>query len=152
MANEIANIAQAGIVLQVFEEVENNPPLILGSWGVIESSLVAVQSEGDNTGLYLVRLEKPGAGVPIILGDGAVLNGFSKLSQMVMWSGSLQGEEFEPEESGKWICGLVVDPDGPTPVAGKTISLPFLAMQIFDEGADSENGLVSVQVIQIPQG
>lgn len=161
MANEIANIAQAGIVLQVFEDPFEDgiaqPPLIMGSWGVVEASLEAVSTDGGgaNTGEYRVRLVRPGAGTPAILGaESTVINGYSSLSQSLQWSGYLQDEEFNPDDRtpGGWICELVVDPDGPAPVVGKTISLPILKMQQWGEGPQAETGFINCQVFQIPQG
>ena len=159
MANEIPNISQAGITLQVFEinageEEGGNAPTIMGGWGVIESSLVALTDSGDNTGEYLIRLSKPGSGVPALLPPtGTTPRRYSSLSQLVLWSGYFQSEEFEPALEGSWVCDLVPDPDGPAPVVGKTISLPFLRMRMMNEDElDAENGVVCVQVNQIPQG
>lgn len=159
MANEIANISQAGLVLQVFEENESepegNPPAILGSWGVIESTLVALTSGGDNTGEYQIRLVQPGSGIPVIFNSGnpPVINGYSSVSQLLQWSGYFQDEDFQPEPTeGQWACDLIHDPAGPVPVVGKTISLPILRMRMFEEGLGAENGILSVQVNQIPQG
>ena len=69
MANETTNRAHAGIVLRVWnpEDVDLfEPPTIVGSWGIIESTLVDVaggDTGSDYAGLYTVRLEQPGSGI-----------------------------------------------------------------------------------------
>lgn len=135
MSNETANQSQAGLVLQVFAD-EDDDPIILGSWGIEEATL-----ERGADGLYSVRLTQPGSALVNV--DGI---GFEKIGQLVTWGGNVTSPA-----NLRFVCALVPDE---APVAGQPVNLPILLIAIIDNAdssADDGDGLISVKVTAIPQ-
>lgn len=154
MANETANRSSAGLILQVFED-QGDPdvdysPLILGSWGFIESSLVRLAdtpAEGDD-GQYQIELEQPASG-KIEISEGGF---FTELDSVVVVQ-SLALPNF---------IGCTVFPDVLTQneaelfelaAMGKPLTLPVLLIQVTDatnQQIDAD-GVLNVEVRRLPQ-
>lgn len=149
MANETANRSSAGLILQV--GADPDPPLILGSWGFIEASLVRLADTpfAGGPGQYQILLEQPASGIVDISGGGGL---FTQLDSLVVIQ-SLALPNF---------MGALLFPDVLTTTeaevlalaaSGKPITLPALVIQVTDAGGGEidANGVLNVEVRRVPQ-
>jgi hypothetical protein len=147
MANETANRSSAGLIIQFNEDPD--PPIILGSWGFIESSIVRLTDTpaGGEDGQYQILLEQPASG-HIDLADTF----FTQLDSVVVTQSlalpnfigaALFIDVLTANEAE--LLALVA--------AGKPITLPALAMQLTDAagGALDAFGILNVEVRRVPQ-
>ena len=147
MANETANRSTAGLIIQLAPDP--NPPIILGSWGFIEASLVRLTDTpvGGEDGQYQILLEQPASGHIDL-----ALFGFSQLDSLVVVQSLALPNH----------VGAVLFPDVLTiteaeavaiATSGKPFTLSALVIQVTDASGNAidENAVLNVEVRRVPQ-
>lgn len=120
MANEIANRSHAGGILETFQDPVQNPPRLLASWGLDESTLRR-RSELD-PGVYSVEMTQSTSGIV----DPADAGRFISLDALVLTNVIVN------LPATVVLISLLPDVDA-NPVAGEGIQIPLVWFELNDD-------------------
>ncbi len=147
MANETANRSTAGLIIQLGQDP--TPPVILGSWGFIEASLVRLTDTpvGGEEGQYQILLEQPASGHI----DLATFS-FSQLDSLVV----VQSLALPNHVGAILFPNVLTTTEAEAQAiaaAGKPFTLSALVIQVVDAAgtAVDENAVLNVEVRRVPQ-